>query len=328
MCGTITQQGRFISTGESVNIPLRAGVDWMRVINYTKSINTTINTGCKYTWQLGMGSGLGLVEFHPAADTTLGIREIAANAGFTYYNTTLQTPGAPVAITQNSGAAAQVISTGNTAGLIANQSVVRLAAINNATGAITAFPPTLSGIDFLVTAVVNNVSFTLPQLATAVPGVVAAGQYRVIPYRPIFSPRRCVVCSITAAAAPTVRTNIPHGYSVGELIRFYVPANCGTVQLNQVEATVLTVPSQNTFTISVDTSAMTAFKWPLLADSPAQYAQVVPIGSAAVDTYGQLDFASENSAEIGMTLAAGALSPAGSNNDIIYWQAGTTFSNV
>ena len=105
--------------------------------------------------------------------------------------------------------------------------------------------------------------------------------------------------------------------------------------MNGLQVTITAVDLvNNTITINVDSSAFSAFAFPTAAQLSAAgaftQAQVVPMGEDTADALSQgvdiLTDATLNTAFIGMQLAAGVNSPAGSASDVIYWQAGTVFN--
>ena len=62
MNGTINQQGRLISTGETVELQIRSDVDWMHVRNYTVAEDDqTVAIGVEYFWQRGMEPATGII---------------------------------------------------------------------------------------------------------------------------------------------------------------------------------------------------------------------------------------------------------------------------
>ena len=85
--------------------------------------------------------------------------------------------------------------------------------------------------------------------------------------------------------------------------------------------------ANNTVTVNIDSSAFTAFAFPTSASVPFTFAQLIPFGDAPYyesnpeGDQSVLDGATKNIGFRGMQLAAGINSPAGSNNDVIYWQA-------
>ena len=71
--------------------------------------------------------------------------------------------------------------------------------------------------------------------------------------------------------------------------------------------------------------------YPASSAVPFSQAQVVPFGEdtgyALTQSVNILGDATVNQSIVGVQLAAGALSPAGQNGDVIYWIAGKSFSN-
>ncbi len=136
---------------------------------------------------------------------------------------------------------------------------------------------------------------------------------------------------MTAATSMVVTMSVTHGFTVGQAVRFVVPAAYGMVEadglIGNITAVDTTLATGNSITVDIDSSAFTAFAFPANGDVPFTPALVVPVGMTANDTYANsLDDASDNQSYIGMQLAAGADSPAGANNDVIYWRAGKSFS--
>ena len=96
---TGTFSGRFTSTGQSQYIPLRSGVDWMWVKNETVSYAPGADTGAEFYWQLGDALGRGTIYTKTAVTNALQVGQIAANSGFFLIDSSIQTPGALVALT-------------------------------------------------------------------------------------------------------------------------------------------------------------------------------------------------------------------------------------
>lgn len=333
MDGTIILQGSFTQPAAAVSqyIPLRSDVDWMKVYNITESIAQNANHGFEYYWQRGFQNDPamlvngGLVHYHPAGDHTMAINRTTADA-FVLYDNSANPNGATRVTTASSAAANPVILTANTANLVAFETIVRLNSI--------AAAPTICGIDYTIQAINGGVSFTLPTHATAL-GAGGAGSYRIIQYNPLFYPRNRTVINITQAAQAVVTTSVNHGYTIGQQVRFVIPASCGMTQLNGLQATIVAVSAVgalSTFTIDLDTTGFTAFNWPLLAVAPTSYANVVPFGEntatalAQVPPLSGLEDATINTGTIGMLLNPGVLLPAGSANDRIYWVAGKSWN--
>jgi hypothetical protein len=313
--GTIIQQGRFVADGNVKVIQLRSDVDWMQVINFTEATAQNNGHGFRYSWYRGMALNDGFIEYHPAADHTAAIDTAvnAAVAGFKLVDTSVTTPSAPIAETAITDVVAPVISTATTTGISVG-SIVRL---SNDAG-----QPNTMGIDFQVGAITPGVNFTVAYNLANAPGAAGTGGfYRIIANDAIFYPKRRTVCNVTAAANAVITTTVSNGFTVGQKVRFKVPAVCGMIELDGLQGTVVATAA-GSFTVDIDTTAFTAFAWPAIASVPFTPAEVIPVGEDSVVAPNGLGDATENQAYIGMILGAGVLSPAGSNTDVIYWVAG------
>lgn len=350
-----TNQGRFTSTGAPQIIQLRSDLDWMWVKNETVSYAAGANTGAEFYWQRGMAQGQGTIYVKTLATNALQVGQIAAASGFYLVDSSVNLPSASHAITSitgNGGTHGQpLVLTGDTAALrvLASDVPVGVVRIFNTAGGLQ-----LSGVDFSVGRVVNNVSFDL-LYAPVIVNAAGPGTYRVIPYDPIFYPRRRFIASIAVATTGTaaagnpamqanqalVTTTVTHQYVVGQSVRFIIPTVTalafGMTQLDGVEATIIAVGDTNalgltnTFRVNVDVSGFTAFAWPLTASGGRfTFAQVVPVGEdtalALQANANILSDSTTNTAYLGIQLQAGTLSPAGVANDVIYWVAGKSFN--
>lgn len=279
-----------------------------------------------------------------------------ASQAFKLYDPSGQTQGsgpllsAPVATTASTNATQPVVSTASTAGLSAG-SVVRLSGTAQSN---------VNGIDFVVSSVVSNTSFTLMNASNAfpnVPGAIGgAGFYRIVNYANagLFYPRSRTITNITQAINAQVSTSLAHGLTCGQEVRFNIPVVSGMIQLNAnplnnyyptnsaASAVVVSIVDDYNFTISIDTTGYTAFTFPVITQQPSNFPQVVPFGedtATALTTIGLvvpmvngqqiyntntgiLADSTVNTGFLGMTLAAGSLLPAGSSGDVIFWKAG------
>lgn len=322
MNNTIIQQGKFTSTGTAKTLQIRSDVDWMQVWNLTEATTATASHGVSYYWQRGLAANNGFATVRNGAATadlvttaaTLGVD------GFTLVDSSSNPVGASRALTSISNATPPRATVASTTGL-ATGDVVR---IINTTGG-----QQLGGLDFTIT-VVGGTTFDLAYMS---PIVVAGGPgtYRVIKFNPLYYPRRRYISSITQASSAVVKMTVTHGYTVGQVVRFVVPAAYGMTEMNGLTGTITAVDTvNNTITVNIDSSAFTAFAFPLTAAVPFTPAEVIPVGedtaealSASTDI---LADATVNTGYIGMVLGAGITSPAGSNGDEIYWVAGKSFS--
>jgi hypothetical protein len=316
---TIIQQGTFTSTGAAQTLQIRSGVDWIRTYNYTQIAANSAATGYEFYFQLGMPQGGGLEWQSNGGATAVNIIAIAAGGGFTIVDSSVLTPGAPVAITAGTNAVQPVYSTASTAGL-SNGDVVR---VTNLTGQAN-----VSGYDFTIDTLVANTSFRVANALANAPGAAAtAGFWRRIPFNPIYYPSKRSIVNITRAANAVVTTSVNHNYVAGMSVRLSVPAQFGMTQADGLLVNIRSVTA-GTFTIDLDTTAFSAFVFPAAAAVPFTPASCVPVGEET-DQFSNpnlLDDATINTAFIGVTLAAGANGPAGQANDVIYWVAGKSFN--
>ncbi len=322
---TVNLQGRFRATGSDIRLNIPSDIDHMWVYNETQ-IGLTADIGVKYYWQRGMADGTGLRWFKSGGGNNLNIDVLASPNGFQLLDETGEPLALRVAVTAGTNAAQPVISTGSTAGL-GTGSIVRLSADAGTTA------PDLNGVDFEIDNVVNNVSFRIRQALADAPGAVyGTGFYRRVLFDPIFYPRSRFIADISQAAQGVVTTTVQHGYLVGQIIRFTVPAVAGTnapsmTQLDGLEATIVAVPSVSTFTINIDTSAFNAYAWPLALNFTAvTWGKVNPVGQDTAQSLTSgvdiLSDATLNVAIRGMLLPTGTNSPGGAGTDTMYWVAG------
>ncbi len=328
MDGTILGQGTFTqgATAVAQTIVIPSGVDWLQVINLTQA-GGVAGSGFRFYWQRGFSVGgdstIGIVESSGGAGV-VSVAQTAAGA-FVLYDPSQPELGPAIAITGSTNATQPVISTGSTAGLVSGSSVVRLSGITA--------QQDLGGIDFIVDTVVANTSFRIQNALATAPGAAGTnGFWRLVKFPSLFYPRRRIIAAISQAANASVRTTVPHGYTVGQELRFNIPPVSGMVQLNPsplnnyLSAVVVSVTDANNFVINIDTSAFSAFTFPTAAQMPSTFPEVIPFGedtaqalSSSVDI---LADATVNTGFLGMTLAAGALMPAGAANDVVFWLAG------
>lgn len=106
---------------------------------------------------------------------------------------------------------------------------------------------------------------------------------------PYFYPSLGTIVSITQANPAVVTTSVNLNLTAGQVIRLRVPAAFGMTQANNVTA-IISAVSGNQITLggttgaftlnnSLNTTAFTAFTWPLATGVPFNYATVTPVGS-------------------------------------------------
>ena len=309
MDGTIIQQGRFTSDGTAKTLEIRSDVDWMEVLNFTQAGTTqTTGRGVRFSWQRGFASDSGVMTTKLDSANTVGI-EVITSGGFTLVDSSQNTPEAAqtgTSITADNPAVATINAHG-----YSNGDVVR---VYTTTGMLQ-----IAGMEFTIGSVATN-TFELSFLnASGFAAPATAVTARRIPFDPLYSPRRRFITGITQATSAVVTLSVTHGYAVGEKIRFNVPSEFGMTQINGLAGTITAInTTTNTVTVDIDSSGFSAFAFPASASVPFTFAQVIPFAEDASVLTG----ATDNVGFIGIKLAAGADSPAGSSADVIYWRAG------
>lgn len=329
--------GTFTSDGQNKLIALPSGVDAMYVRNFTVSAAAGANTGAEFFWQRGMTNGRGLIYTKTSVTNALQVGQIAAGQGFYLYDPADQQPDALYAFSSVSNATPPVVTTAagivDTAG-IQTGDIVRL---YNVTGARQ-----LGGMDFTVTYG-SGTTFSLTNMQPIVAGTT--GSFRKIPYEPLFYPRNRYITNISQASQAIVTLSVTHGLTVGQKVRFVVPSIGGSTtyygmtEIDGLAGTVVATGQAdadgytNTITVDIDTSAFTAFSFPLTATRVANaytFAQIVPFGentaTANANLVDPFAGARDNQSQIGMLLKSGTTSPAGVANDVIYWIAWKSFN--
>lgn len=333
---TILQQGYFTGDGNLKRLALRSDVDFIHVRNITNIIAQTDTEGAEFFWQRDMnhggGTGAGLQYLMSTVAGTTGymrVAELASLTGFSLLDTSSSPVGSAIVATGTTNVVQPIISTGDTTGL-ADGDVVRLSGITEV--------PNLCSIDFEIDTINANTNFRWRYALKTAPGVAGTtnGYYRKIKYDPIFYPRRRYIVNIdtTAGQNITITTSVQHGLTAGQKVRFVIPAEYNITELNGVTATVQSAGlTASAFTVDInpDTTALTAMVFPtaVALRSPAE---VIPFGEdtsyAVTNALDILADQTYNDSFIGLELAGGANSPAGSNNDVIYWVAGKSFSTT
>jgi len=304
--------GSFTSDGTAKQIALRSDFDVFRVWNRTQSATTqATGRGCKFEWQRGLADGEAFMWTKQNAANAIDL-EVVTSGGFTRVDQSSQVLGAAQAtsgtdVTQANPAVVTVTAHG-----YSNGDRVR---IYGTTGMLQ-----IAGYDFTIGSVSTN-DFELSYLdSSGFAAVATAGFVRKVPNNPIYSPFVNRITAVTAANPMVVTLAVTHGLSVGEKVRLEGFADFGMVEAEGLLGEITAVSTaNNTISLDIDASGFSAFAFPTSAVAAAGStpAHIVPVGDAASTLAGSMD----NSAQIVMELGAGADGPAGSNNDVIYWEA-------
>jgi hypothetical protein len=336
MAFTIVTQGTFTSSGVGVKIPLPSSVDYFRVQNLTQ-LSTTQATGrgVMFEWY---GNGLvaadNAIEWKKTNSTDALNMVLATSGGFTYVTSSpVVEAQAPNAITAITAANPAVVSQTNS---YSNGDIIR---IYNTTGDLT-----ISGMDFQISSV-SGAGYTLLGLANiAGNGLSAAtaGYTRRISKYAAVEPEFLYITNISQATQAVVSTSVDPSayYVVGMKIHFSVPASFGMTQMNGLTGKIVAVNAASAsgnigaynLTVDIDSSAFTAFAFPLTTSSPTAqlFATLAPAGASTqynpiTGVQTGYDFQKQpfrtGQFTPYMFLASGAQSPAGSTGDVIVWQA-------
>jgi len=325
MNNTIIEQGSYTSNGGTGVLSLRQGADWVSIYNYTQALSGTGSSQViSAQWFRGMPAGSAFVTLKTAT-TLASALTVITTGGFTFVDSSMNMPGVlNSTITAISNASIPVVTNTGTNGLSAGQ-IVRLI---NVAGA-----QQLGGIDFTVGYnTLSTTTFSLDYMAQIVAGTT--GSWALIPYNPIFYPRRRTITQITQASQAVVTLSVTHGFTVGQAVRLAVPADFGMIQMNGLLGTIVAIDTDvtdgNTVTLNINSSAFNEFEWPLTSVHPFTPAEMIPVGedsaTSLIYNTNTLDDATINTALIGVSFGGGADFPNGVASDVIYWQAGASFS--
>lgn len=315
LTGTFTAD----ATPSPVTLNLPSGATEIEIVNVT-GYNAHAAVVTKAKGYSALAAGCADIWTGSGASPNVMTLTQAVSGGFTFFSDSAgQSPGAAIAVTginQINHPLALSATTGSVG------DVVR---VYGTTGMLQ-----VAGMDFTVTAVNAGVSQTLGYLdASGFAAPATAGFYRKLPYAsspvdgsviapsPRFYPRRRYITGITQAASAVITMSVTHNFQVGEKVRILVPASFGMTEINGYLATITAVSHSatvNTITVDFDSSAATAFAFPTSAVAAVgtSFAQVVPVGEAAVNTVAlpvgnSLDDRTRNTSINGVIIGSGLL---------------------
>ena len=322
---TILVQGSFTSAGVAVNIPLPQSADYFVTRNLTQ-LATTQNPGrCVmaewYRGQFSANDGLRYTKTNSTSALNVDwFSTTTASNGFTYVTDVPNVEAAQTGTAVTAASPAEV--TINSHGY-QNGDRVRL---YNTTGMLQ-----IAGMDFTVSSVATN-TFELAGLdASGFAAPATAVTARRISLLDAVEPRFLYITNISQATQAVVTVSTAHNYVVGEVVNFSVSNDFGMQEINGLEAKVVSVGTY-TMTVDLDTTGFTAFSFPTSANAQQSklFATLAPAGQKVIynpvsglQTGYDFDYPPFHTGQQTpyMRLQAGVLSPAGSSNDVIVWQA-------
>jgi len=299
--------GTFTSDGNPVTISLPSGYNDFQMFNITDIGSTAANTNVmKARGTSSMLADSGYYSPKTSGAATLALEVSTLTGGFTFLADSAGTTiGSSVTLTAINRANPAVVSTATTTGIVSGSTVVRLF---STTGMLQ-----VSGMDFTAGTVVASTSFQLKYLDnTGFAADATAGTYRIVNATARYYPRRRFITAITAANPAVITLSVTHGYTVGQQVRIIVPSAFGMTQMNGLLATITAISTtNNTITTDIDSTSFTAFAFPTsaIAATGVTFAQVVPVGEAAINSSSQpygnlLDDATDNQSVSGVTIGA------------------------
>ncbi len=286
--------GTFTSDGLVRSISLPCGYSEFRMINISSIGSTAATTPVMRAQGVShMVAGSAYYNLKTNGAATLALETTTLTDGFTFIaDSGNQTPSGAVAITGITNATPPVVSTASTAGLT-NHDIVR---VYGTTGQLN-----IAGLDFTIDTIVANTSFNLAYMVA--PGAAAtAGFWRRIPFDARFYPRNRIITSISKATQAVIVLSVTHGFTVGQEVRILVSDDFGMVEMNNLLGVIVAInTTTNSITVDIDSTAFTTFAFPSSATAAlgVTFAQVVPVGEAAINSVSQpygnlLDDATDN----------------------------------
>lgn len=274
--------GSFTSSTTAYQVALSDQPDLFWIRNRTAWGDDAAETSVESWWRRGMAAGAAQTTDQAVTSGALS-SEAVTSGGFTFINTSSPPSFAGLATTNIAGDTGTFVLTMAETGSIAVGDTVRLYAT---TGELQ-----IAGYSFEVTAVTNDTSITLGYMASAVSAgglatfAAAATAGTVVKYIPNrMYPRWTYIAMITAAAQAVVYFTYPNDYTPGEILSFRVPDEFGMLEMNNVQARVLSVTNSATVssvTLDLDTSGFTTFAFPTSAIAAAGVSPAVCVPSSS-----------------------------------------------
>lgn len=276
---------------------------------------------------------------------------ICAINGFTFVRGGVYAQGATASILSFVPGTTTVFTTSAAHGFVVGDTV----RIVNMTSA-----PQMGGLLMTVTAVGSPTTFTTlfdsTNALTSVGSVYRVGN-AAYQNESLYYPQYRAIASISLANPMVVTTLVQQNYQIGDVVRFAIPTALGMQQLNSstsglplqftVSAVNNAVGTQTVTFSNVDSSAYTAFAWPVAASYPFSLPVMIPQGDGNTNNlngvtptplpYGNQDilgFARQNTGQNGILIGTGDGTNSattggivGSTVDAWMWEC-TTYSQV
>lgn len=295
--------GSFTSDGVSKLLDIVAGAKYLKLTNSSAA--------GQFEWYEGYAAGTATNVSSGAAVTSGGVTAFLSSEnvlGPAITGSNAIAPGAVQKLAPN----AQVNTT-NPHGL----KVGDVVKITNTTDMRQ-----IAGMYFKVLTIGGGPSptgFTIPIDTSAFADFASTVTVRKLQLPELWLPRQKFITAITLGSSTVVSTSTDHGYSVGQIVSLQVPAEFGSVQLNGRSGRISAINSSLQFTVDIDSSAATAFAFPVSGGVPFSFAMVEPAGSQTTLAQGNVTpGASENAGVRGLLLGSSVIGSAG---NVIYYYA-------
>jgi hypothetical protein len=342
---TILTGGSFTSTGAGVKINLPSSADYFRTWNITQMpLAPATGVVIASEWfgpKFGLGQTAANDGIRWKKETSLNrvlmdtFATSTASNGYTYVTSSpVIEPQAAAAITAITAANPAVVTQTNT---YSDGDIVYL---YNTTGMLN-----ISGMAFQISSASGSGYTLLGLPATVTNGFATAGTAgftrRVSKFNAV-EPEFLWITNISQATQAVVSTSVDPSdhYVVGMKIHFSVPGSFGMKEINQLTGKILAVNAVSAtanigaynVTVDIDSSAFTAFAFPLSTASPTAqlFATFAPAGASTqfdpiTNVQTGYDFLKQpfrtGQFVPYLFLAGGAQSPAGAAADQINWMA-------
>ena len=268
--------------------------------NFDSAANPGVTKIAK--WFKGMTDGHAFTIQNTAGAAT-DEAEFLVTGGFSAYDGSVQTPGAAVTGTAiNQATPAEVADVAH--GFVTGDRVV----LSNCT-----LMKQVEGMTFTVTRTAAN-TYTLPIDTTGFADAATTVTARKLPALPLFGPRKQLITGITLANPMVVSVSEDHDYTVGGIVKFKIPTAFGMPEADGLQAEITAVAVNSITLGNVDSTAFTAFAFPISGATPFTFAEVLPVGEDGE----VLTNAKENIGERGLVLGTGIVGPA---NAVVYYTA-------
>jgi len=207
---------------------------------------------------------------------------IAAINGFTLFDAANQQKGPNIVINSFTPGTTTVFVTNSAHGFRVGDNV-RIGSLTSA--------PQLGGLVMTVTAVGSTTQFTT--LLNSTNALTSVGVvYKVgnagMPPPSLYYPEWRAIAAVSLANPMVVTTLVQQNYQIGDVVTFQIPTVFGMSQLNAgvrglpfqatVSAVNNAVGTQTVTFANVDSSAFTAFAWPVAANYPLGIPTMIPQG--------------------------------------------------